>query len=96
MEKINKHNYEAWFLDYSEGNLSENEIIELNRFLSLNPELKVELENFEEISLVDEPIRNDSLKASLIREETTGLTRAEYLMIAEVEGNISKEEKENI
>lgn len=93
MEKINKHNYEAWFLDYSEGNLSESEIVELNNFLSFNSELRVELEEFEAISLEDEPIRNESLKASLIREETTGLPREEYLMIAEVEGNISKVEK---
>jgi hypothetical protein len=93
MEKIDLHNYEAWFLDYSEGNLSEIQIVELNQFLDSNPEFRVELEDFEEIILEQDSIRNESLKASLLREETTGLIRAEYLMIAQVEGEISKQEK---
>lgn len=93
MEKIDLYNYEAWFLDYSEGNLSENQMEELAVFLDSNPDLKLELTAFEAIYLEQESIENDALKASLLREESTGLTRTEYLMIAQVEGNITKEEK---
>lgn len=93
MEKIDLHNYEAWFLDYSEGKLSEIQISEVNQFLDSNPELRAELEEFEQIFLEQESVSNESLKASLFREETTGLTRVEYLMIAQVEGEISKQEK---
>jgi len=93
MEKINKQNYEAWFLDYSEGSLSERQIVELNIFISLNPELRVELDGFESVSLEEEAISSANLMDYLIREEITGLTRSDYLMIAAVEGAISKEEK---
>ena len=95
MEKIDLHNYEAWFLDYSEKSLSESQVLELNAFLEKHPELKQELEEFESVLLHDgdEGLIDEGFKANLLREESTGLTRVEYLMIAEVEGNISKDEK---
>lgn len=49
--RINKENYEAWFLDFAEGTLSDSQIEELNEFLSMNPELKAELDAFEIIPL---------------------------------------------
>lgn len=96
MERIDLHNYEAWFLDYSEGNLSESQIVQLNSFLRTYPELKAELEEFEAITLEEETFGNDTLKASLIREETTGLTDVEYLMVSQIEGTITTEEKERL
>ncbi|WP_066758595.1 hypothetical protein [Crocinitomix algicola] len=44
MEKINRHNYEAYFLDYAEGNLSHEDRNDLKCFLEVNPDLKAELE----------------------------------------------------
>ncbi|MFT7085834.1 MAG: hypothetical protein ACJAV5_001556 [Vicingaceae bacterium] len=98
MEKIDLHNYEAWFLDYSEKSLSESQVSELNVFLGKHPELKQQLEEFESVMLHDNAAQSagESFKANLLREESTGLTRVEYLMIAEVEGNISKDEKEEL
>jgi hypothetical protein len=95
MEKIDLHNYEAWFLDFSENNLSESQINELTVFLKQHPELRVELEEFESIVLHDHAatVIENGFKENLMREESTGLTRLEYLMIAEVEGSISKKEK---
>jgi hypothetical protein len=95
MEKIDLHNYEAWFLDFSENNLSESQINELTVFLKQYPELRVELEEFESIVLHDHAatVIENGFKENLMREESTGLTRLEYLMIAEVEGSISKKEK---
>ena len=66
MEKIDLHNYEAWFLDYSEGNLSEIQISEVNQFLDFNPEFRAELEEFEQIVLEQDSSSNESLKASLL------------------------------
>lgn len=51
MEKINIHNYEAYFLDFVEGNLTESQLVELNHFLEENPDLKSELEAFEIVEL---------------------------------------------
>ena len=43
---IDKNNYEAFFLDYHEGNLSPQEVADLYLFLSQYPELKKEFEDF--------------------------------------------------
>ena len=51
MKKINIHNYEAFFLDFAEGNLSANQIVELEAFLEVNSELRDELIEFEIITL---------------------------------------------
>lgn len=94
--EINKNNYEAYFLDLLEGNLSDSLKEELDLFLSQHPELKVELEDFELIELESEKVSNDSLKASLLREESTGLTEIDYLLISEVEGTINEKEKKKL
>lgn len=96
MEQINKDNYEVYFLDFVEGNLSAAEIDMLNGFLASHPELESELKEFQALSLTDLPIENKELKDSLKREESTGLLESEYLMIAQVEGEISADEKEQL
>ena len=50
---INQHNYEAFFLDYVEGNLSAEVVAELILFLEENPTLKEELEGFDLLKLND-------------------------------------------
>jgi len=50
---INKNNYEAYFLDYHEGNLSPQGVADLFLFLSQHPELKKELDDFENVALND-------------------------------------------
>jgi hypothetical protein len=43
---INTENYEEYFLDYCEGNISEEKRREVLAFIALHPELKAELEDF--------------------------------------------------
>jgi hypothetical protein len=43
MQKINIHNYEAFLLDYLEGNLNERDLQELKNFALINPELDIDL-----------------------------------------------------
>ena len=88
--KINKNNYEAFFLDYHEGNLSTEKVAELMLFLEQNPELKEEFEGFESISL------NDSdEKISFSEKDELKQNAAEKLFSAYVDGTLSaKEEKE--
>ncbi len=58
---INLNNYEAYFLDYHEGNLSTVLIKELMEFITIHPELKEEFESFEPVTLKDtEGIRYES------------------------------------
>jgi hypothetical protein len=49
--KINKNNYEAFFLDYHEGNLTPQEVADLLLYVAQHPELKEEFESFETISI---------------------------------------------
>ncbi len=48
---INRNNYEAYFLDYRENNLTPGQVAELLVFLEQNPDLKEEFESFESFSL---------------------------------------------
>ena len=45
--KIDRNNYEVYFIDYFEGNLNREEREELFQFLFLNPDLKNEFDEFE-------------------------------------------------
>ena len=46
MNRINLSNYEAWLLDYAEGNLSAEDTAELLLFMEQHHELQVDLDNF--------------------------------------------------
>lgn len=49
---INTDNYELWFIDYLDGQLSAEENDLLQKFLSLHADLAMELENLADITLV--------------------------------------------
>ena len=65
--KISRDNYEVFFIDYFEGNLNREEKEELQRFLSKNPDLKNEFDQFEEIN-VAEPEREYKYKTELKKQ----------------------------
>lgn len=89
---INRHNYEAWFLDYSEGTLNPDEIGHLMDFLEVNPDLKHELDEFKLIYLDAENIgynKKESLKKLVDYEIIEGLDEFEMLSIKKVENDIT-------
>ncbi len=95
MEIINRHNYEAFFLDFLDGNLSDDKKKELTRFLQQNPSLKEELERFEEVTLEPSDITYEN-KQELIKKTQAQhfeITEFEYLCVAENESDINEEEK---
>lgn len=47
MGKINIHNYEAFLIDYLDGNLNEDVVAELRAFILANPQLEIDLEDEE-------------------------------------------------
>lgn len=96
--KINRNNYEIFFLDYHEGNLTPAMVEELLIFVENNPDLKEEFENFEEIIIpVDESIKfdiKDGLKkTSFINTENINEENYEKLFIAFFESDLSENEK---
>jgi ElaB/YqjD/DUF883 family membrane-anchored ribosome-binding protein len=88
---INKNNYEAFFLDYHEGNLSPQEVAELLLFIEQHPELKEEFESFENITLDDLSSVNFENKSGL-KKSITEENREEYFIRA-AEGNLNLAEE---
>ncbi|KAB2859375.1 MAG: hypothetical protein F9K09_02470 [Flavobacteriales bacterium] len=89
MSYINKNNYEAFLLDYVEQNLSPEMVAELMLFLEQNPDLKTELDEFENTLFVQTPVATFEHKADIKQ------AAIEELMIAELEGlNNAKESAE--
>ncbi len=97
---INKDNYQAFILDYYEGNLSEEQAAMLMSFLEKHPEFKEDFSEFEIINLQnDNIILND--KGLLKKPEpefSLPVTNEnfELFCIAETEGLLTPEEVEEL
>lgn len=97
MKMLNIHTYEAWLLDYHEGNLNAAEKQALIAFMAANPHLQWGEHEYLETTLKPE---NEvfQLKNKLHKNEF-GLeakeSKLEYKMIALVEGLLTKTEAEN-
>ncbi len=96
---IDRNNYEAWFLDFAEGNLSEEKIYSLNVFLRKNPDLQEEFDEFNMILLDGEALvfeNKESLKKNINLDRIEGLNDFEILAINKLEGNITEEEENEL
>ncbi len=89
--KINKNNYEAFFLDYHEGNLVPLETVELFLFIEQHPELKEEFEGFENFTIDEIPPAAFENK-SILKKEITLDNKDEYF-IKSVENTLNIDEK---
>lgn len=93
MKEINRTNYEAYFIDYLEGNLDEGMIDSFIAFLKDNPDLKQELEIYEPISLEPEKVafskKTELYKSDFDNEEAFNTTA-----IALLENDLSNDEKQ--
>ena len=98
--KINKENYEIYFLDYFEKRLAPEQVAELMVFLEQNPELKAEFDTFELIELETEKATQVSF-SNLKKQEykTTGSVDAwnyEEKMVAFLEGDLDEKGKSDV
>ncbi len=59
MGKINLHNYEAFLLDYLDGNLNQAAVAELKAFVFANPQLQIDLNDLDLPSFADEVVSID-------------------------------------
>ncbi|MES2287494.1 MAG: hypothetical protein V4547_17500 [Bacteroidota bacterium] len=87
---INKNNYEAYFLDYHEGNLTPVQVADLLFFVEQHPEIKEEFENFESFSLEDFSSIEFENKSSLKKEITLDNKEEYFIRAVENELNISE------
>ncbi len=96
MMEINLDNYEAYFLDFVEGNLSDAESAALEAFLSKHPELRSELEEF--VSYSDTATLSPDEKTSSDWSELKkpNSDDLDHIMFKSVEGTASETEKEKL
>jgi hypothetical protein len=96
MKKISHINYEAFLLDYAEGNLSAENTADLLLFLEQNPDLKVELESLSETMLSPDKSVIAEFKAGLYKTESHIKLRFHELAIALYDKSISESEKQEL
>lgn len=97
MERISIFNYEAFYLDYLEGNLSEKDTAMLLQFLEEHPECRMEDEDL--VLLDDEGPMTFSGKESLKQVDESGpigMENVEHFMIADAERLLTDEKKEEL
>ncbi|HQH19437.1 MAG TPA: hypothetical protein PKZ43_07765, partial [Bacteroidales bacterium] len=95
--KINRNNYEIWFLDFYEGRLTKDQVKELMIFLEHHYDLKEEFNQFEHVSLP--PINHiyfdakESLKKPVIASEE-GINENNYInyFLRKVENDLTAKE----
>lgn len=90
--RIDRTNYEIFFLDYFEGNLAGAQVEELLAFLEAEPDLKAEFDTFEMVSLPGMEEVTFEGKASLKRGEITP-DNYEWYFAAYAEGDLSPEDR---
>jgi len=96
--KINRNNYELFFVDYLDGNLSDYEIRMLENFLLINPDLRAELEGTEKISLSPETVVFN--QKDLLRKPDISLpvneNNLEDFCIAVSEGDLNEQQHKGL
>jgi hypothetical protein len=96
--KINRNNYELYFMDYLDGNLSDRDILMLEDFLLINPDLRAELEGTENIILT--PDKFDYNQKELLKKPDLTLPvnedNFEDFCIAETEGDLNDHQRSGL
>jgi hypothetical protein len=98
--KINRNNYEAYFIDYYEGTLTTAQQQALELFLSENPDLQEEFENYEEVSVAASGVAFPD-KSQLKQQEITpvaGIDEENYeeYFIAFYENDLDEEKQKSL
>lgn len=98
MERISIFNYEAYYLDYLEGNLNEEESALLLAFLEEHPECKLEDAELPEFD-VEKLWASYELKQSLLQtddSDTITAVNLDHFLIARAEGVLNEEKKQEL
>lgn len=95
--KINRDNYEAYFLDYHEGQLSSGMVQEVLLFVQQNPDLKSIFDGFEAVSLVADQNIVFENKSSLKKNQVFATSQVnelnyEEFLLNETEGLLTDDQ----
>ena len=93
MENLTRNNYEIWFLDYLDGQLSDEQLETLLDFLEQNPGLKQELLGVSGVSLAAGSVSLDQ-KEQLLKTpaDIPGIAAIDQLCIARMENDLTDEQ----
>jgi hypothetical protein len=92
--KINRSNYETYFLDFHEGNLSEALTRELFSFLDSNPDLKEEFESFEIVSVI--PSSKKFFDKDRLKKDTITQYNYKTWFVAYIENDLTTEQQNEV
>ncbi len=92
MMKINRDNYEAYFIDYLDGNLDEKLVDDFLEFIQQNPDLKDELTLFQSVSLEPDDIHFNK-KEKLYKNKFDLEDNFNHASVASLESDLSNDEK---
>ena len=88
--KINRHNYETFFLLYTDNELTQPERLEVEQFVQENPDLQDEFLSFKRLVLPPEDIHFDQ-KEGLFKNEIQEETLEQMLLHIDGELNAQQE-----
>lgn len=99
--KINRDNYEAYFLDYFEGQLSPDMAEEVLLFVEQNPDLKNMFSDFDQVTLVADQDIVFEKKSSLKKNQVFATSQIDELnyedyLVGEIEGLLNDEQLASI
>jgi len=96
--KINRQNYEHWFIDFIEGNLTPDDEAMVREFAQSNPDLKNELEDILVFNVA--PEQTNFPDKNLLKQNKLnaidGITKFEQLCIAHLENDINELEQKEL
>ena len=97
MDKISIFNYEAYYLDYLEGNLNEEDTALLLAFLEEYPECKLVDEALPEVNIEESPVFLNKESLKMVDEEgAIKLNNVDHFLIASNEGLLSVEKEKEL
>ena len=94
--RIDLTNYEAFLLDYTEGNLNPEMAAELILFMEQHPELEVDLNELSDFTLEAEPALDNNFRSSLKKDENDLKIRFEELCISYYDRSIYADDKKEL
>ena len=93
---LSRSNYEIYFLDYYEGNLTESQRKELMSFLDQNPDLKEEFDSFVNVSVEPDQSTVFFNKDSLKKREGVNLSNYKTWLVAYTEDDLNDSQKKDV
>lgn len=94
--EINRKNYEQFAIDYIENNLNSEVLLEFEKFLQQNPDIKAEISELQNSFISEKQNIIYDEKFMLKKSPIDELNYIDYLIISDIEDTITQEEKQEL